>query len=98
MSFDPFTYLESARFEYDRYRFRIRDDTGAIVAELGRRSLIRSNESMIHTQGRLLAAAPELRRCLENLVTFYARDCPDDGHKRRIINYNWALLNRILDE
>lgn len=98
MSFDPFKYLESARFDYDRYRFRIRDDAGVIVAELGRRSLFRSNDSIIHTQGRLLATAPELRRCLENLLVLYARDCPEDGHKRRIINYNWALLNRILDE
>lgn len=97
MSIDPAIYVERTQFSYDKERLRIIDDEGLCVAELGRPSLILPNDSLIHTQGRLMAKAPELRRRLASLLMLYAMYCPEMQNKRFIIDYNRKIIDSILD-
>ncbi|MCM2374694.1 hypothetical protein [Aporhodopirellula aestuarii] len=98
MSIDLTKYLEITRFEYDPERLQILDDELMFVAELGRPSLILPNDSLIHAQGRLMAAAPELRRRLASLQILYEKECPANRRKKFVLDHTWEFIDGILDE
>jgi hypothetical protein len=97
MSIDLLSYIERTRFNYDRESLQITDDEGMFVAELGRPSLILPNDSLIHAQGRLMAAAPELRRRLASLLFRYRKDCPELRYKAFLLDHTWKFIDSILD-
>lgn len=97
MSIDLETYIERTHFSYDPERLHILDDEGMFVTQLGRPSLILPNDSLIHAQGRLMAKAPELRRRLASLLMLYRMYCPEMQNKQFIIDYNWKIIDSILD-
>lgn len=97
MSIDLASYIERTRFTYDPEHLHIIDDEGMFVAELGRPSLILPNDSLIHAQGRLIEAAPELRRRLASLLIRYRKDCPEHRHEAFVLDHTWEFIDSILD-
>ena len=96
MYIDLLSYVERTRFNYDRESLHITDDEGMFVAELGRPSLILPNDSLIHAQGRLMAAAGELRRRLASLLFRYSKDA-EHRQKAFVLDHTWKFIDSILD-
>ena len=97
MSIDLASYIERTRFTYHPESLHIIDDEGMFVAELGRPSLILPNDSLIHAQGHLMAAAPELRRRLASLLILYRKECPENRRKKLVFDHTWKFIDGILD-
>jgi hypothetical protein len=69
----------------------------AFVAQLGRPNLILSNDSLIHAQGGLMAAGPELRRRLGSLLVLYRKERPENRNKAFVVDHTWKFIDSILD-
>lgn len=93
MSIDLIKFLERSALHYNCETLDIIDEDAIFVASLGRPSLILSTDTLIHAQGRLLASAPELRRCLEELLYGYDRHCPVEHRNEEAIKRTYEVLN-----
>lgn len=93
MSIDLIKFLERSALHYDQETLDIVDEDAIFVASLGRPSLILPTDSLIHAQGRLLASAPELWRCLEELLSGYDRHCPSEHRNEDTIKRTYEVLN-----
>ncbi|MEX1229175.1 MAG: hypothetical protein WEB58_02970 [Planctomycetaceae bacterium] len=98
MSIDLMKFLERSAFHYDRETLDIVDEDAMFVASLGRPSLFNSTDTRIHAQGRVLAAASELRRCLEELMLLYRSACPENRQESAVIRRAEDVLNSFFDE
>lgn len=98
MSIDLMNFIERSAFHYDRESLDIVDEDAMFVASLGRPSLIHPTDTLIHAQGRVLAAAPELRRCVEELLILYRATCPENRQESAAIRRAEDVLNSFFDE
>ena len=93
MSIDLIKFLERSVLHFDRETLDIVDEDAIFVASLGRPSLIPSTDTLIHAQGRLLASAPELLLCLEELLHGYDHHCPVEHRNEEAIKRTYEALN-----
>jgi len=97
MSIDLLKFLETAQFTYDPKQLDILDEDQMFVAQLGSPKLVHPTDSLIHAQGRLLAAAPELRRRLESILILYREHCPKRQRNDFAIERAQSVLDSFFD-